>query len=139
MSKKGVILLVEDDKDDQHLIIDILKSLNIKNEVVCFLNGKEALAYLLALTDSPFLIICDINMPVMGGIELRRNISNNEILRKKSIPFVFLTTTASPSAVREAYDMSVQGFFEKSTNIKDLKHLLQLVYEYWQQCRHPNN
>jgi CheY-like chemotaxis protein len=138
MSKKGPILLVEDDPDDQQFIIDILKDLGIPNEVTCFTNGHEAYSYLTSSIESPFLILCDINMPVMGGIELRRHITGNESLRRKSIPFIFLTTTANPSAVKEAYEMSVQGFFEKSISIKDFKQLVSLIYKYWQQCKHPN-
>lgn len=137
MSKKGSILLVDDDKDDQQLILDILESCGIKNNVTCLLNGQEALDHLLKIKEAPFLILCDMNMPVMGGIELRKRITDNEMLRRKSIPFIFLTTTASPSAVKEAYEMSVQGFFEKSSNIKGFKYLIELIYNYWQHCKHP--
>src|SRR5687768_5633472 len=119
MSKKGPIMLVEDDKDDQQLISEIIRQLKIENRITCFNNGKEALDHLLKGIDQPLLILCDINMPVMGGIELRKQITANETLRRKSIPFIFLTTTASPNSVKEAYDMSVQGFFEKSNQYGD--------------------
>jgi CheY-like chemotaxis protein len=139
MSKKGAILLVEDDTDDQEMMVDIIKGLGIKNHILCFANGKHALDYLTSATDIPFLILCDMNMPVMGGIELRKRITNSEALRSKSIPFIFLTTTASPQAVKEAYEMSVQGFFEKSTGLDEFKKLVKLIYSYWQQCKHPNS
>jgi len=139
MSKNASILLVDDDKDDQQIITDIIRELNIPNEVIIFNNGNEAYEYLVTSSDQPFLILCDINMPVMGGIELRKNITDNKALRRKSIPFIFLTTTASPKAVKEAYEMSVQGFFEKRTQYNDFKKVIQLVYEYWQECNHPNN
>lgn len=139
MSKKGAILLVEDDKDDQELITEIIKNLGIKNHILCVENGKQALDYLTSATEIPFLILCDMNMPIMGGIELRQRITNSEALRRKSIPFIFLTTTASPQAVKEAYEMSVQGFFEKSNGLEEFKKLIQLIYNYWQQCKHPNS
>ncbi len=138
MSKKGSILLVDDDKDDQQLILDILENCGIKNKVVCLSNGEEALEYLLQMKNAPFLILCDVNMPLMNGIELRQRITDNELLRKKSIPFIFLTTTASPSAVKDAYEMSVQGFFEKGSDIKSFQELIKLIYNYWQHCKHPN-
>lgn len=139
MSKTGSIILVEDDKDDQQLIAEILLAVGINNTVIAFDNGKDAFDHLLSSNDSPFIIICDINMPMMGGIELRKKITATERLRRKSIPFIFLTTTASPKAVQEAYEMSVQGFFEKSTQYTEFKRLVRLVYDYWQICRHPNN
>ncbi len=138
MSKKGSILLVDDDKDDQQLILDILENCGIKNKVVCLSNGEDALEYLLQMKNAPFLILCDVNMPLMNGIELRQRITDNELLRKKSIPFIFLTTTASPSAVKDAYEMSVQGFFEKGSDIKSFQELIKLIYNYWQHCKHPN-
>lgn len=131
-------MLVDDDKDDQQLILDILESCGIKNKVTCLSNGQEALDHLLKIKDAPFLILCDVNMPLMGGIELRKRITDNEILRRKSIPFIFLTTTATPQAIKDAYEMSVQGFFEKSANMKDFKQSLKLIYDYWQLCKHPN-
>ncbi len=139
MSKKGAILLVEDDLDDQEMIIDLIKGLDINNPILCFENGLEALNYLSAATEQPFLILCDINMPKMGGLELRHRINENEMLKRKSIPFIFLTTTANPSTVKEAYEMSVQGFFEKSKGIIEFKTLLTHVYNYWHTCKHPNS
>ncbi len=57
-------------------------------------------------------------MPIMNGLELRRHIQENEGLRKKSIPFVFLSTAARPKEVEEAYNLTVQGFFVKASQIK---------------------
>jgi DNA-binding NarL/FixJ family response regulator len=78
-------------------------------------------------------------MPVMDGLELRKSIDENEYLRRKSIPFVFLTTTAGGSAVKAAFDMSVQGFFEKGSSMQEIGTMIRLIYDYWQLCRHPNN
>jgi len=139
MSKKGPIILVEDDKDDQELIKEVLHSIGVLNKLICFSNGAEALDYLKTTIEQPFLILCDINMPVMDGITLRKHINNNERLRKKSIPFVFLTTTAGKPAITEAYEMSVQGFFEKGSSLSEINDTLQLICDYWQRCRHPNS
>ena len=84
------------------------------------------------------LVFLDIQMPVMNGIEFRRQISNSEYLRKKSVPFIFLSTTATKTVVTEAYEMTVQGFFKKEQNVADIKVMLQNIIDYWQKCRHPN-
>ena len=139
MAKRGPILLVEDDKDDQEIIKEVLHQINIPNKFICFANGQEVLDYLKTTADQPFLILCDVNMPVMDGLELRKSIDENEYLRRKSIPFVFLTTTAGGSAVKAAFDMSVQGFFEKGSNMQEIGTIIRLIYDYWQMCRHPNN
>ncbi len=117
---------------------DLLTEMKIKNEIVSFENGKDALEYLRSTKDQPFIILCDINMPVMDGIEFRRHIDKSEYLRKKSVPFIFLSTTPSKTVVLEAYEMTVQGFFKKEQSIADIKVMLQNIIEYWQKCRHPN-
>ena len=139
MSNKGPIILVDDDKEDWEIMKEVLQQESISNELICFINGKDALPYLITTTQHPFIILSDINMPLMNGIELRKRINQNDMLRKKSIPFVFLSTLPNISAIEEAYEMNVQGFFEKGDNMHDIGVLIKEIYNYWQRCRHPNN
>ena len=139
MSKRGPIIILEDDKDDQEIIKEIFHNLHIKNEVLLFESGEPALEYLITTPDQMFLILCDVNMPGMNGLEFRRQVDKNRELKLKSIPFVFLTTAISEKNVKEAYEMSVQGFFQKPANFKAFETLIKAIYDYWQQCRHPNN
>ena len=139
MSKKGPILLIEDDEDDQLLISQAIQSLQIVNPIQVFHNGQEALEFLEMTQQQPFLILCDINMPRLNGLELRAIINQSDYLKKRAIPFVFLTTTASPDAVREAYNESVQGFYQKASTQDGLRKQLGLIIEYWQTCLHPNS
>ena len=131
--------MVEDDEDDQLLISQAIERLGLVNPIQIFPNGEMALTYLKTTQQKPFLILCDINMPLMNGIELRSMINENEYLRQKSIPFIFLTTTANADVVQKAYDESVQGFFQKAVNQEDLYQQLKLIVAYWQSCLHPNN
>lgn len=139
MVKHGPILLIDDDKDEWELMEYALRQINISNELVCFSNGKEALDYLKATPEQPFLIFSDINLPVMDGIELRKRINENEEVKRKSIPFIFLTTAAGAPTVKEVYEMSVQGFFEKPHTMQEVKRQLKEICDYWQRCRHPNS
>ncbi len=139
MSLKGPIISIEDDEDDQYLIERILTDLAIPNEIRFFQNGQAALQYLEATPEQPFLILCDINMPVMNGIELRRRITGSEYLKKKAIPFIFLTTASNQELVQIAYDETVQGFYKKSTDFVDFREQIRLIVEYWQSCLHPNS
>ena len=139
MSAQGPILIIEDDEDDQFMIGLALDQLNVPNGKHFFDNGQKALDYLLTTTEQPFLVLCDINMPLMNGLELQQIISKNEYLRKRAVPFVFLTTSANRDAVRIAYDQTVQGYFKKASSFEGIKEQLQLIVAYWKSCLHPNN
>lgn len=139
MSKSGPVLIVEDDPDDQEMISRVLSKMNLPNEVKKFYDGEEVLAYLKITTDKPFIIISDINMPVMNGIQLKEQIDGDPELRRKSIPFVYLSTTANPQQVIKAYHLTVQGFFVKGQTYDVLKASIHEIITYWKMCVHPNN
>ena len=138
-SKPGIIVLVEDDSDDQELFKDTLTSLSIGNKVLIFSTGLDALDYLNTTTDQPFIIICDINLPRMNGLELREEIMSSEKLKRKSIPFIFFSTNASKTTIEKAYDLTVQGFFQKPVSVDELNRVLKMIVDYWSTCKHPNN
>lgn len=133
------IIVVDDDPDDQFLIQRMLERMGIISPVLFFDNGKEALDYLTHTVDDTFLIMSDINMPVMNGLELRESINKNESLRRKSIPFIFFSTAARPSDVNAAYDMTVQGFFVKDAAFESMQESLEIIIRYWTRCKHPNS
>jgi CheY-like chemotaxis protein len=139
MMKEQPIIIIEDDSEDQELILEILRDLNVTNQLQTFSRCEHALVYLEEQKNQPFLIICDINVPGMKGIEFKKHLDRDPQTRLKSIPFVFLSTAAETKIVNEAYDnLSIQGFFKKPTRISDLKQILQLVIEYWRISMRPS-
>jgi CheY-like chemotaxis protein len=138
MNKTGPIIIIEDDLDDQDILTDILKELNFKNEVIFFADSVKALEYLAHTDIEPFLVLSDINMPKLNGIELREKVHNNEDLRLKSIPYLFFSTSAEQKHVIDAYSRSIQGFFIKPTSYEKLKNTMRKIVEYWQECESPN-
>ena len=138
MNKSGQIVVIEDDVDDRECLISIFKSLDFENEIVYFENGEAALEYLIAVESKPFLIISDINMPRLNGMELKERIQNNEDLRLKCIPYLLFTTSANQQHVIDAYSKSVQGFFVKPNDIGQFKSIVKKIVEYWQECESPN-
>jgi CheY-like chemotaxis protein len=132
------ILIVEDDEDDCELIQSALNDIGVRNEQRCFKNGEEALKYLKNTTEKTFLILSDVNMPLLNGFQLKTEINKDDELRKRSIPFVFLSTSANPKEVREAYEMMVHGFFKKPTTFEGIKEVLHTVTHYWNKSQHPN-
>ena len=137
--KNGPIVLVEDDVDDQELIIEALRLLQVPNEVKTFDNGQKAIDFLKITEKQPFLILSDVNMPVINGLQLKSQIEKNEYLRSKCIPFIFLSTSAEAKAVKEAFDLGVQGFFVKEITYEGIHLQLKGIIDYWTNCKHPNS
>lgn len=138
MNKTGPIIIIEDDLDDQSILTDIFNELNYGNEIVFFGDSVEALQYLVNTEIEPFLVLSDINMPKLSGIELREKVHNNEDLRLKSIPYLFFSTSAEQKHVIDAYSRSIQGFFVKPRTYEKLKRVITIIVEYWQECESPN-
>ncbi len=138
MNKGGPILIIEDDLDDQDILTDVFKDLNVPNEILFFGDGEEALEFLVATEIKPFIIFSDINMPRLNGMQLREKVHMNEDLRLKSIPYLFFTTNAEQKFVLEAYSKSVQGFFVKPSSYDKLKSTIKTIVDYWQECVSPN-
>lgn len=136
---KGPIIIIEDDPDDREIYAEALRTIGISNEVRFMANGKQALDYLLTTEEQPFIILSDINMPGMTGLELKKYIQDDAYLCTKGIPFVFISTNSSNVSVRHAHALSVQGYFEKPNNMKEIKDMLNTLFAYWQRCKHINN
>jgi CheY-like chemotaxis protein len=138
MSKIGPIIVVDDDEDDQLILREVFDGLKVPNPLRFYKDGNVALEYLRTTKEQPFIIICDVNMPIMSGLELRTLIDADDFLRRKSIPFVFLSTAVSIADLAKAYELNVQGFFIKGSSIKTLEKIMKTLFDYWQMCRHPN-
>ena len=135
----GPIIIIEDDQDDRDIIEEVLKELSIPNETIWFTRCMDAFDYLKTQANQPFLIFCDINLPGLNGIEFKRKIDADKELRRKSIPFVFLSTSADKEYVDEAYtEMTVQGYFQKANSYVETKNNVRAILEYWKICKHPN-
>ncbi|RFS17020.1 response regulator [Emticicia sp. C21] len=139
MDKRPVIL-IEDDIDDKLFLEDAFSALEVTHPLIWFNDCQAARDYLYSTKEIPFLILCDINLPKQTGIELKREIQGNEQLRKKSIPFVFYTTSDQSELVNEAYlQLNVQGYVQKSNDFGIMKNNLRTILDYWALCKHSNN
>lgn len=137
MTSSGPLIVIEDDPDDQDMMKRVLTKLDLTNELKFFSDGEQALRFLESTTQKPFLIISDINMPLMNGLDLIRYINSNESLRQKCYPFVFLTTTVTTAQVTLAYASKVEGFFAKGQSYEELKDVLKTIISYWKKSNHP--
>lgn len=138
MPKNGPIIVIEDDADDQELLREIFNELKIPNLLRFFDSCIKAFDYLITTMERPLIIISDINLPGMDGIEFREKINSHSVLKQKSIPFIFLSTTHDQTVISKAYELLVQGFFVKPTSLTELKEMIRTIISYWQICCHPS-
>lgn len=136
MFKQGPIVIVDDDADDQYLYQKTLEKFQLSNPLLFFDNGLEALKYLKDSNSDPFIIFCDINMPLMNGLQLREEMCKSSMLCKKNTPFIFMSTSARPSDIEKATSLYTHGFFQKEASFDKNEALLKHIIEYWGNCRY---
>lgn len=139
MSKSGPIVIIEDDRDDRDFLEKIFLDLKVENQRIWFEDTDEAMNYLLTTSYSTFVIISDVNLPGQNGLDFKRAVDSNDYLRKKSIPFIFYSTSTNQQLVNSAYaETTIQGFFRKEDSYESAKNLIHTLLEYWKLCKHPN-
>ncbi len=129
---KGSILLVEDDLTDQMIFESCFKSLQLPYTLVIKNNGEEGFEYLKNTKTLPSIIISDINMPRMNGLEFAQEILKDATLPKLGIPFIFLTSSAADNDIEQAFALKAQGYFEKSNSQLRTKADLRSIIDYWE-------
>jgi CheY-like chemotaxis protein len=85
------------------------------------------------------MIISDVNLPGMDGNDIRVIINESDYLRRKSIPFIFLTTSSNKNSVEKAYENMVQGYFIKPNKLPEVKTMIKMMFDYWSNCIRPNS
>lgn len=133
-SKPVTIFLVEDDEVDVKALRWAFDKLKIANPLVVARDGVEALE-MLSTVARPYLIITDINMPRMNGIEFLRQVRQSEDFRD-SIVFV-LTTSNDEQDKIDAYNLNVAGYMLKSDMGTSFTRAIGLVENYWKVVEFP--
>jgi CheY-like chemotaxis protein len=132
------ILLVEDDDVDAMTVKRALEELKVCNNLVHVTNGEEALEYLNSNGNkAPCVVLLDLNMPKMNGIEFLKIAKADEELKK--IPIVVLTTSKSEQDKVESFDLSVAGYVIKPTDYAKFVDAMKTVDIYWTLSELPCN
>ena len=132
-----VILLAEDNADMAELFVMVLGRSNFTNEVVVARDGVETLDYLFGrgehagrdTTDTPGLVVLDLKMPRMGGLETLRRLRSHE--ETKLLPVVVMSASADPRDKDEAYRLGANSFIDKLTSRIAYPELVPLIARYW--------
>ena len=128
------ILLVEDNPDHVELILKALRDNNVLNEGYVVTNGEKALDFLYqrgeyADAPRPGLILLDIKLPRMEGIEVLRRIKADPKL--KSIPVVMLTTSASEAEMMDSYSCGANSYVVKPVDFEQFVKVIKELKLYW--------
>jgi two-component system response regulator len=132
-----IILLVEDSASDEFLTLRVLKQNNIANRVVVVRDGAEALDYLFArgshagraVEDLPQLVLLDLNLPKIGGIEVLRALRSDE--RTKLLPVVILTSSSEEKDLLSGYASGANSYVVKPVDFTQFAEAVRQVGVYW--------
>ena len=136
-NKSVDILLVEDDAEDAELTLLALKQRNITGKVVHVMDGDEALDFIYSTSlygnwdaeSAPKVILLDLNLTKVGGIEVLRELKAEE--RTKMIPVVVMTATKDEAKIVESYKLGVNSFVVKPTDLKEYRQVVGDIGNYW--------
>jgi len=138
MRNSKPILLVEDDEVDTMTVQRALKDLKVTNELVHRINGEEALKYLRAEdSQMPCVVLLDLNMPKMNGVEFLKISKEDEKLKK--LPVVVLTTSKEEHDIVESFELSVAGYIVKPVDYKRFVEAIRAIDLYWTLSELPAN
>ena len=98
----GPIIVIDDDPDDREVLKEIFEKIDYPNVVRYFVDGETALEYLNRTDVIPFLILSDINMPVLDGFALRDKVKIDAKLQVKCIPYLFFKTASNQQLIIDA-------------------------------------
>lgn len=137
MRSKKPILLVEDDTVDVMTTKRSLIEIHVTNSVIVAENGEEALQWLQDTThERPCLVLLDLNMPKMGGIEFLRLMRQHETWRR--IPVVVLTTSSDEQDKIESFNLGVAGYMLKPVDYRQFVEVVKTINLYWTLSEIPN-
>ncbi len=129
MTRELKILLIEDDTIELMKLNRAMLSLNMNHEVTEATNGEEALELLLNEKYYPDIILLDLNMPKINGIEFLEILKNNESI--KFIPTIILTTSSNEKDLLACFNLGISGYILKPLKYDEYIEKINLLLSYW--------
>lgn len=130
MTQSVTIIMIEDDEGHARLIERNIRRSGVNNEIIPFNNGTDAIRHLFGADGSglcqrgrALLILLDLNLPDMTGIEILRRIKENRYL--KSSPVVVLTTTDDAQEIRRCYELGCNVYVTKPVNYENFANAIR--------------
>lgn len=136
MNDMKIILLAEDNPKDIELTMEAIAEVHLSNQVVVVKDGVEALEYLKYEGNyvnrkkvDPAVILLDIKMPRLDGIQVLREIRSNPVL--KTLPVVMLTSSREKSDLKKCYDLGANAYVVKPVNFKEFMYTIKNIGVFW--------
>ena len=129
MNEQKTILVVEDDEVDVMTIKRAMKEIHVTNPVEVRWNGEEALDYLQGERELPGIVLLDLNMPRMNGMEFLQHVRSDE--RLKRIPVVVLTTSREEQDRFSSFNLGVAGYMIKPVDYLQFVEVIRAINLYW--------
>jgi len=127
------ILLIEDNQDDAQLALRALKKNRIAENIVVKYDGEEAIEYLfndlLEEADLPSLVILDLGLPRVSGLEVLQKIRSNE--KTRCLPVVVLTTSESNTDIKKSYELGINSYVFKPNDFGQFNQVIEQLGTYW--------
>lgn len=130
MKRKLKILLIEDDTIEVMKFIKVIEKQGMKHQIIESRNGEEALEVLADTKQLPDIIILDLNMPKINGLEFLTVLKKDPVL--KYIPAIVLTTSNNPKDILECYKIGIAGYILKPLKYEDYVLRIEKIMEYWE-------
>lgn len=129
MKKKLQILLIEDDTIEVMKFVKVIENLTLKHEIIETSNGEDALRFLNNTKQQPDIIVLDLNMPKINGLEFLATLKKSKHFRH--IPTVVLTTSNHPKDILECYKIGIAGYIIKPLKYEDYVIRVEKMLDYW--------
>lgn len=126
---KPLILIVEDDEDDRHLIQEAFRESGHSYDLCFAVDGADALEQIAGLQALPTLVLLDINMPRMNGFEFLQHVRDSEKLC--CLPVVMFSTSGEAQTVKQAYERGANSYIQKPKNYFQLEEVVAGLRRYW--------
>ena len=135
MNTARYILLVEDNPDDEKLIIRALRRNNIANDIQVAHNGEEALNILLSDTPLPTVVLLDIKLPKIDGLEVLRRLRASD--RTRLLPIVILTSSSEERDIIDSYHLGANSYVRKPVDFDKFTEAVKQLGLYWVLVNEP--
>ena len=143
-AKPVTIIMIEDDEGHARLIEKNIRRAGVNNELIAFVNGASALEYLLGPDGSgdvssrrQLLVLLDLNLPDMAGVEVLTKIKNNTHLKRT--PVVVLTTTDDSREIQNCYDLGANVYITKPVNYDGFSNAIRQLGLFFSVIQVPEN
>ena len=135
MTSLRTIVLVEDNPDDERLTLRALNRGKISNEILVARNGEEALELIFAQNPLPCVVLLDLKLPKIDGLEVLRHLRKNEATRL--LPVVMLTSSSEERDIIESFSLGANSYVRKPVDIDQFTEAVRQLGLYWALLNEP--